>query len=251
MKILILGGTGEAIDLANGLHERSHQVITSLAGRTRHPHKPKGRMRTGGFGGVEGLADYLTREKIDYLVDATHPFAEEMSAHAVAASAEMQVPLLRLERPPFVEPDLAQWWRVDSVEAAAERLPHGATVLLTIGRQQLQPFVARGHARFIVRSIEPVEMDLPRNFEQITARPPFSREDELSLMKRRGVTHMVVKDAGGEQTSAKLEAAFMLKVQVVMIARPPLPEAETVNSVGDALAHFDQFPASKRFFFLP
>lgn len=251
MKILVLGGTGEAVELANALHTRGHQVVTSLAGRTRHPHKPKGRMRTGGFGGVDGLADYLRREKIEHVVDATHPFAAEMSAHAVAACARVELPLIRLERPSFVEPDLAQWWRVESVEAAAEKLPHGATVLLTIGRQQLAPFVARKHARFIVRSIEPAEVKLPRNFEQITARPPFSRDDELSLMKRRGVTHMVVKDAGGDQTSAKLEAAFMLKVQVIMIARPDLPEAETVSSVGDALAHFDQFPTTKRFFFLP
>lgn len=251
MKILILGGTGEAVELANALRARGHRTISSLAGRTRHPRKPKGKLRTGGFGGAEGLADYLVREKIDYLVDATHPFAEDMSAHAVTAGAQTGVPLLRLVRPPFVEPDLAQWWHVGDVEAATGKLPHGATVLLTIGRQHLEPFLARSDVRFIIRSIEPAEINLPRNFEQITARPPFNRDDELALMKRHGVTHMVVKDAGGEQTGAKLEAAFMLKVQVIMIARPALPEAESVSSVGDALAHFDQFPASKRFFFLP
>lgn len=251
MKILILGGTSEAVELANGLDERGHYVITSLAGRTQSPRQPKGKMRIGGFGGVDGLAEFLTHDKIDFVVDATHPFAAEISANVVAAAARRNIPVLRLERPPFVEPELAHWIRVDTVAAVADLLPFGATVFLTIGRQQLEPFMARSDVQFVVRSIEAAEVDLPGNFEQITARPPFTRNDELALMKRLGVTHMVTKDAGGAMTSGKLEAAFMLKVQVIMIGRPALPEAETVASVGDALAHFDQFPAPKRFFFLP
>lgn len=251
MKILILGGTSEAVELANGLDERGHQVTTSLAGRTQAPRQPKGKLRVGGFGGVDGLADAIRHDKYDYLVDATHPFAAEMSAHAVAAAARVNVPLLRLERPPFMEPALAGWWRVENVTAAAEKLPHGASVLLTVGRQQLEPFIARRDCRFIVRSIEAPELDLPDNFEPVIARPPFTRNEEMALMKRLGVTHLVAKDAGGGMTSAKLEAGFMLKVQVIMISRPHLPDAETVSSVGDALAHFDQFPARKRFFFLP
>lgn len=251
MKILILGGTAEAVELANALHERGHHVTTSLAGRTRNPHKPKGRLHVGGFGGIDGLAAWLSEHKTEYLIDATHPFADEISANAVAAAARTGISLLRLERPPFAEPDLAAWWRVESVEAAVDMLPHGASALLTIGRQQLEPFIRRDDVHFLVRSIEPPEKSLPANFTLITARPPFTRNDELMLMKREGVTHLVAKDAGGEMTQAKLEAAFMLKVQVIMIDRPHLPEAETVASVGDALAVFDQFPAPKRFFFLP
>lgn len=252
MKILILGGTAEAVELANSLHDKGHHAITSLAGRTSHPHTPKGRLHKGGFGGVEGLAEYLTHEKIDYLVDATHPFAADMSAHAVAASTRTQVPFLRLDRPGFIEPDLANWWRAENVEAVVDLLPHGATVMLTIGRQQLTPFMPRNDLQFLVRSIEAPEEKLPDNFKLLTSRPPFVRNDELMLMKREGVTHLVTKDAGGDMTSAKLEAAFMLKIQVIMVDRPVLPEAEqVVQSVGAALAVFDQFPAPKRFFFLP
>lgn len=251
MKILILGGTSEAVDLADALEERGHHVTTSLAGRTQHPHKPKGKLRIGGFGGVDGLAEVLVQDRFDYLVDATHPFADEISANAVAAAARVNVPLLRLERPPFVEPVLARWIRADTVEATVDLLPYGATVFLTIGRQQLAPFLARRDVSFLVRSIEAAEMELPENFRQMIARPPFSRNDELALMKRQGITHIVAKDAGGGMTSTKLEAAFMLKVQVIMVTRPDLPEADTVPNLGDALAVFDQFPASKRFFFLP
>lgn len=251
MKILILGGTAEAVELAGALSTRRHQVTTSLAGRTENPRKPAGGIHVGGFGGADGLAEFLTDRKFDYLVDATHPFASEISANAVTAAKKSGVPMVRIDRPPFAEPPQANWWRVADASQAASRLPHGATALLTIGRKLLEPFEARHDVHFLVRAIERPEIDLPDNFRLIQARPPFTRNEELGLMKREGVTHLLAKDAGGDMTGAKLQAAFMLKVQVIMLNRPDLPETNSVPGVEDALAVFDQFPAPKRFFFFP
>jgi len=249
--ILILGGTHEAHVLADRLVERRHRVTTAMAGRTSRPNRPRGRLLTGGFGGAEGLAGWLTDNRADFLIDATHPFAAEISANAVAASEAARVPMVRLERPGFVEPPQARWWRAASLEDALERLPQGAATLLTVGRQHLDALNERPDVHFIVRVIDTPDIALPANVTLIRSRPPFLRQDELALMKREGITHLVSKDAGGQMTSAKLEAAFMLKVQVVMIDRPELPPAETATSIDEVLKRIDQLPAPARSFFFP
>lgn len=252
MRILILGGTGEAIALAEALSQRRHRVTTALAGRTSAPHKPHGELRTGGFGGASGLADFLRKGKFEYLVDATHPFAAQISANAVEAAKATEVPLLRIDRPAWTEPEKAGWVHVASEAEAAEALPGSATVLLTIGRQHLEPFLARSDCRFILRCIEAPDIDLPANVSLRVARPPFDRQSELALMRQHNVSHLVTKNAGGAQTEAKIHAAFFLKVKVIMIDRPALPEAETVTNVAEAVAVFDQLPAPSRLFgFLP
>jgi len=252
VKILVLGGTGEAVILANALASKGHSVITALAGRTKNPARPKGKLISGGFGGADGLADYLRAKKIDYLIDATHPFAVEMSANAVAAAKKSDVPLTRLVGPVFAEPEGANWWRVKDADEAAQRLPNGATAFLTLGRQTLGAFTHRTDVRFLVRSIETPDIELPENFKAIQARPPFSRGDEIGLMKREGITHLVAKDSGSAQTQEKLEAAFMLRIQVIMIERPELEPCSEVGSVAEVLEIFAQLPPPKRrFFFFP
>ncbi len=252
MKVLILGGTSDAIEVAEMLHKRGHKVITSLAGLTSNPARPKGRVIVGGFGGGAGLAGYIKASKIDYLIDATHPFASGMSKNAVAAARATKIPLVRLIRPAFAEPPDAKWWRVNSLEEAAERLPAGATAFLTVGRQNLTPFIARTDVRFLVRSIEVPDLELADNFKTIQGRPPFSRGDEIALMQHEGITHLVAKDSGSLHTGAKLEAAYMLRVQVIMVNRPALLPAREVAGVAEIEAIFDQLPAPKsRFFFLP
>ncbi|MEX0860121.1 MAG: cobalt-precorrin-6A reductase [Cucumibacter sp.] len=252
MRILILGGTGEAVELANQLAERRHKVTTSLAGRTNNPHRPKGKLQVGGFGGAEGLAKFLADNHFDYLIDATHPFAAQISAHAVAAGKAAKVPLLRLERAPWPEPEKAGWVHVKDEEEAARALPVSATVLLTIGRQHLGPFVKRADCRFILRSIEAPEREPPENFVLHPERPPFTKPAELALMRRFGISHLVAKNSGGEQTAAKLDAAFFLKVKVVMINRPGLPPAQTVATVEETLEVVDHLPTpARRFTFLP
>ncbi|VAW16061.1 Cobalt-precorrin-6x reductase [hydrothermal vent metagenome] len=252
MKVLVLGGTQEGLVVAEILHNRRHRVITSLAGLTSNPKKPKGKVISGGFGGASGLAKYLKAHKIGYLIDATHPFSVQMSQNAIEAAMAAKVPMVRLVRPPFEEPDDANWWRVNSLEEAAKRMPVGSIVFLTVGRQNLAPFIKRKDVLFLVRSIEVPEMELPDNFKTIQGRPPFSRGEEIVLMNRENITHLVAKDSGSLHTGAKLEAAYMLRVQVIMVNRPALPPAPEVNSVAEIEAIFDQLPAPKsRFFFLP
>lgn len=235
-KILILGGTEEARLLADALVGMGHEVVTSLAGKTSDPLLPKGEMRTGGFGGAEGLARYLKAEGIERLVDATHPYAVEMSANAAWASKEAEVPLVRLTRPPWNEPQYAFWQHVGSTEEAAKALPAGARVMLTVGHKDLDLFLERTDCTFVVRSIEPLNMGLPEHAVAIAGRPPFYVGAETELLRRYGITHLVTKNSGGVQTEAKLQAALQLRATVLMIARPERAEAKEVPTVGRAIA---------------
>jgi len=236
MKILILGGTEEARALAEALVSMGHEVTTSLAGRTSEPLVPKGELRIGGFGGPEGLADYMRREGVRRLVDASHPYAVQMAHNAVLASRAAGVPLVRLLRPGWNEPQYAFWHHVLDSEQAAEGLPPGARALLTVGHKDLGIFLAREDCTFIVRTIEPMNFDLPPHATSLVTRPPYFVGAETELLKREAVTHLVTKNSGGVQTEAKLKAAQQLRVAVVVIARPELPEAHEVPTVGRAIA---------------
>jgi precorrin-6A/cobalt-precorrin-6A reductase len=240
MKVLILGGTGEARELAAALAMRGHEVTTSLAGRTSEPLMPAGAVRVGGFGGAEGLAAYLRAMGVERLVDATHPYAEEISANAVAATAPTGVPLVRLMRAPWVEPAGTRWRHVGSIEAAAAALPSGARVLVTSGHEGLGALLARDDCRFEVRLIEPPEGTLPGHAVLLLARPPYDVAGERELMRREGITHLVSKNSGGAQTAAKLEAAWALGVEVVMVDRPGYPAAVEVGSVAEAVEQVER-----------
>jgi precorrin-6A/cobalt-precorrin-6A reductase len=236
MKVLILGGTGEARELAAALVAHAHEVTTSLAGRTSEPLLPAGAVRVGGFGGAEGLAAYLRALGVERLVDATHPYADEISANAVAATEQTGVPLVRLMRAPWAEPAGARWRHVGSIEAAAAVLPSGARVLVTSGHEGLDELLARDDCRFVVRLIEAPERAMPGHAKLLLARPPYDLEGERELMRRERITHLVSKNSGGEQTAAKLEAARELGVEVVMVDRPGYPAAVEVETVMEAVA---------------
>ncbi|RDE09977.1 cobalt-precorrin-6A reductase [Pelagibacterium lacus] len=233
--ILILGGTGEARALAAALVARGHEVTTSLAGRTSAPSLPAGAVRSGGFGGAEGLAAYLAAQRPHLVIDATHPFAARISANAAAACRRTGTPLVRLERPAWSAPPDHPWIEVATIEAAAAILPSGATGFLSIGRQELAPFFSRPDCRFVARMIE-VPSGLPADWTAIAARGPFSRDDERALFSARGITHLVSKNSGGDQTHAKLDAAADLGIAVIMVARPPLPPVRSFSSVAALLA---------------
>lgn len=229
-RILILGGTGEARALAAILAARGYDVTSALAGRTRTPLLPAGAVRIGGFGGAEGLADFLREGGFSHLIDATHPFAAQISANAVEASRLAGTPLIRLERPAWQQPRGAKWMGVDTLAEAAAVLPAGARVLLTTGRQGIATFFARTDCRFVARVIELPET-VPEGWTVVSARGPFSVRDEKALMGAHGITHLVSKNSGGEQAVAKLEAAAALGVTVVMVRRPVLPQAVTVGTI--------------------
>ena len=235
MKILILGGTAEARELANRLVDKGHDIITSLAGRTQDPMLPKGGLRMGKFGGVPGLAAYLRASGIEQMVDATHPYAGQISINAVAAAQAANVPLLRLMRPAWVQQVGDAWVTVQSAAEAAAALPHNADVLLTTGHAGLEHFMVRDDCQFVVRTIEAPAQELPRHASLLQTRPPYGVSDEMALMEREGITHLVTKNSGGRQTAPKLEAARRLGVKVIMIARPVYGPANEVASVDDAI----------------
>ena len=236
MKVLILGGTEEARQLADQLVTMGHDVITSYSGKTSEPVLPQGAVRTGGFGGARGLSDFLLKNGIERLVDATHPYSVRMATNAVEAAAFTGIKLVRLTRPPWKEPQYAFWHHVSTPDEAAAGLPAGARVLLTVGHTRLDIYLARTDCSFVVRSIEPPEKPLPVNAQSLIARPPFFVGGETELMQYEGITHLITKNSGGVQTEAKLKAAEQLRLAVVMIARPVLPEAHEAPTVGRAIA---------------
>jgi len=231
--ILILGGTSEGRALAAALSP--FRVISSLAGRTREPLLPAGEVRIGGFGGVDGLVDYLRAERVDVLVDATHPFAEQISAHAAAAAEITGRPLLVLRRPGWIEQPGDDWRRVPTLDAAAALLPRlGHRVFLTTGRQGLAAFANTDECWFLARSVEPPTPPLPRHLEVLLDRGPFTVEGELHLLRTHRIDVLVSKDSGG--ADAKLTAARRQRIPVVLIDRPaPAPATVTVDSVEAAV----------------
>jgi precorrin-6A/cobalt-precorrin-6A reductase len=232
--VLILGGTGEARALAGALD--GHTVISSLAGRTRSPLLPAGEVRIGGFGGADGLAGFLRSRRIDVLVDATHPFAERISANAAAAAAAAGVPLLALRRPGWVEQPGDDWRRVRSPGDAAALLPRlGHRIFLTTGRQGIAAFAAVDGCWFLARSVEPPDPPTPRRLAILLDRGPFTLDGERRLLRDHRIDVLVSKDSGGP--AAKLAAARERGIPVVLIDRPPAPPgAATVGSVREAVA---------------
>ncbi len=239
-RLLILGGTGDAVALARELAERPDlEVITSLAGQTRNPVRPLGALRQGGFGGSQGLRDYLETETIDLVVDATHPFATTISDNAVAACAASGRPYLRLARPPWAPVPGDSWLPVASAADAAAALPAGARALVTVGRKELAHFLSRDDVVVVARMIEAPPAGAVAHCEILLARPPFSFDSEIELMRRRRIDHLVSKNSGGHATYAKIAAARALGLPVLMIARPSKPAARSAPSVPALVAMID------------
>ena len=236
MKVLIFGGTGEARDLAGRLSDHGHAVTTSLAGRTIAPLMPKGDVRIGGFGGIAALAGFLETERFDWTIDATHPFAARMSQQILVAAEQVKTPFLRLIRPGWQKPSNAQWIDVPDIPAAFTSVPRNAVVLVTSGHEGLTYCGQQKTSRFVVRLIEQPDIALPDNTELLIARPPYTFDGEVALMRDYGITHMIAKNAGGMQTQAKIDAAAALDIVTLMVRRPTLPAAREVSSVDQAFA---------------
>jgi precorrin-6A/cobalt-precorrin-6A reductase len=243
--LLLLGGTGEALRLARELQGHARvRCISSLAGRTETPERPPGDVRIGGFGGIDGLRDYLVAEKIDLVLDAAHPFAAQMARHAHEACAVLNIPRAKLVRPPWVAAPGDRWTMMPSVAAAATflRFHPARRIFLTVGRQEIGPFVPLGRDDggreagrwFLTRMIDPPADDVavPQG-ETILARGPFAPDDEKALMQQHRIDLLVTKNSGG--AAGKIAAAAELHIPVLMIERPPLPSGTALDSVGAAL----------------
>jgi precorrin-6A/cobalt-precorrin-6A reductase len=250
LRVLILGGTADANRLAAALANDSRiDAVLSYAGRTENPTPPPISWRLGGFGGIDGLVAYLRAENIARVIDATHPFAAQISAHAIAACATAGVPLLALERPPWQRAPLDHWIEVDDLAAAAEALGTAPRrVFLGIGRQYLQTFAAHSQHAYLVRLVDPPRAPLPlRDAEVIVARGPFDRAGDLAMLSSYRAEIVVARNAGGNSASAKIEAARDLALPVVMVRRPVIPARETVETVAEVLRWLghDKTPAER------
>jgi precorrin-6A/cobalt-precorrin-6A reductase len=235
-QVLVLGGTGEARRLAAALVADGVDVLSSLAGRVAEPALPDGEVRIGGFGGAGGLAAWLTGHRPRAVVDATHPFAAQITSSAATAAAATGTPLLRLQRPGWTPGPGDDWRFVDTLAGAAEAAAGYRSVFVTTGRQGVAAFAALP-GRVLVRSVDPPDGPLPAGTTLLLARGPFSVADERALMREQAVDVVVTKDSGGHMTEAKLTAARELGLPVVLVRRPALPPGiATVATVEEALA---------------
>lgn len=237
-RVLLLGGTGDSRALAERLAGRDDiEVISSLAGRTEQPATLPGALRIGGFGGAEALADYLREERIDLLIDATHPFAARISDNAEAACRLTGTPRLVVARPPWQPVEGDNWIHVAHAAAAADALPGlAARVFLSVGRQEIEAFAGLPRLWFLVRMIDAPRGELPlKRYEVVLGRGPFEENGERALFLLHGIQALVTKNSGGEATYAKIAVARQLRLPVVMIERPPHGVGETAASVEEAM----------------
>ena len=220
-RILILGGTKEAAALAKQLVDQGHHPVTSLAGRTRDPKPLAGDVRFGGFGGAEKMADWLVENNIEKVIDATHPFATQISANAKLACELASIELETNNRPPWQKTSADIWINCATLEEAVSAIPQNARVFLALGSQHLDDFVHQRSVHFVIRMIDPPAEPLPfKRYDLITGHPASDWEQEKKLLLEHQITHIVCRNSGGSGAYAKIEAARALKIPVIMIEMP-------------------------------
>jgi precorrin-6A/cobalt-precorrin-6A reductase len=235
-RLLILGGTGDATKLTSEASQLSGvEIIYSLAGRTRKPSLPDCETRIGGFGGADGLAAYMNDAKIDLVIDATHPFAENMAAHAAEACTKTSIPRLKFCRTPWVSGDIS-WQSINTyAEAAAALSTMGDRVFLSIGTKDLDAFSGLSDKWFFLRAVEEPALPVPLlNHGMLLERGPFDEGHERTLMVTYQIDVLVSKNSGGTM-AAKLQAAHDLNIPIVMIEQPAMLEGEVVGNVKDTV----------------
>jgi precorrin-6A/cobalt-precorrin-6A reductase len=235
--ILILGGTGEASALAAAVAERGLNATLSYAGRTANPRAQPVPIRIGGFGGVSGLERHIREEGVTRLIDATHPFAATMSAHAVAAAEATGVPLIALTRPAWQPLPGDRWHTVPDIAVAVAALSGPARrVMLALGRMHVEAFAAQPQHRYLLRFVDRPDVPpaLP-DHRLVVDRGPFTVEGDMRLLQEHGIDLIVCKNAGGTGAEAKIVAARRLSLPVLMIDRPFIPARATVHAVGDVM----------------
>jgi precorrin-6A/cobalt-precorrin-6A reductase len=241
-RILILGGTTEARLLGERLAKRGDLNVTlSLAGRTAAPVPHAVPIRVGGFGGAAGLADYLIAERIDALLDATHPYANIISANAAAAARRTAVPFMTLRRPPWTAVAGDRWIEVNGIAAAVSAIgAEPRSVFVALGRNELGAFAGAPQHRYLVRSVDPVEPPLPLpQVAYVNARGPFSEAADRALMTAHQIDVIIAKNSGGNAAYGKIAAARALGIEVIILSRPSAPNAPAVDTIDDAIAWLD------------
>jgi precorrin-6A/cobalt-precorrin-6A reductase len=237
-RILLLGGTTEASLMARAIADAGLEGVYSYAGRTEAPMGQPIHMRVGGFGGTEGLQAYLRAERISHVIDATHPFAAQMSTNAVAACAAENIPLIALERAPWLADDSDRWTHVADIPAAVAALSGPPKrVFLAIGRQHVDAFAAQPQHDYLLRLVDAPTgaLSLPQA-RVVVARGPFDLAGDTALMRGHGTEVVVAKNAGGKGAVAKIAAARALGLPVLMIDRPRVPERTVARKVSEVMA---------------
>lgn len=244
-RLLLLGGTTEASQLAQVLAATGISAVFSYAGRTEQPVAQPMPTRIGGFGGVEGLARYIRAEGVTHVVDATHPFAAQMSRNAIEACALTGTHLCAFERPEWVAGPGDVWLPVADIDAAADALPAApARVFLAIGKQHLASFARKPQHHYLLRLVDTPVAPLPLpDAEAVVARGPFTADEDLALLKSHRITYVISKNAGGTGAEAKLKAARILQIPVIMIGRPSLPPRTIFGQVGQVMGWINAHPA--------
>ncbi len=232
MKIIIFGGTKEAREFANSLHDLCHDITFSLAGRTSNPKLPKNiKTNIGGFGGAQNLSDYFKMNNFDLILDITHPYAQNISNQLVKAANLSNKKLMRFKRHIWQKTSKLNWQDFTSLEQAIKQLPTKAITFITTGHKGLELLQIRMDCKFIVRLIEKPKTTLDKNCSLIINNPPYEFEQEKTLMKTHNITHLISKNSGSDQTKAKIKAANELGVKVFMIERPILAPTEEFFSL--------------------
>ncbi len=246
MRVLLLGGTTEASRLAHALKSAGIETVFSYAGRTSAPLAQPVPVRIGGFGGVAGLRAYFENEAITHVVDATHPFAARMSNNAYTACAHSGVALIRFERPAWQQQTGDNWHCVATIKAACDALPDApARVFLAIGKMHIGQFAAKPQHHYLLRLVDAPEGPLPLpDVSHLVARGPFDMAGDVALLQAHRITHVVAKNAGGSGAVAKVEAARALGLEMIMIARPDLPET-TVAPDTETVLRWLHHPADR------
>jgi precorrin-6A/cobalt-precorrin-6A reductase len=236
LRVLILGGTTEGRVLGERLARDSRfDVLLSFAGRTASLRRPDVPHRIGGFGGAEGLRAFLNTERFEALVDATHPFAAQMSANAVIAAERARVPLVRFEREAWRAVTGDRWIPVVNMVDAAHAIgAEPRRVFLSVGRSEVAAFAAAPQHAYLIRAVDSFEPPL-REARVLAARGPFTLAGELELLMRERIDVIVSKDSGTEATIAKIHAARELRLPVIMVERPALPAAPLAHALEDVV----------------
>ena len=241
-RVLILGGTTEARLLGEQLAGRGGLDVTlSLAGRTASPVPHAVPVRVGGFGGADGLADYIMKERIDALIDATHPYATIISENASVAARQASVPFVALHRAPWKAVAGDRWIEVNDTRAAVRALGEAPRrVFVTIGRNELAPFAAAPQHFYLIRSVDPVDPPLPLpHVSYVTERGPFSEAHDRALMTEHKIDVVIAKNSGGNAAYGKIAAARALGIEVIILRRPRAAEASALHAIDDAIAWLD------------
>lgn len=248
LKLLLLGGTSEATRLAKAVAQMlGVAAVLSLAGRTSKAAPSPVPVRVGGFGGVEGLAHYLVQDGVDIVVDATHPFAAQISNNAIAACAKANVPLLAIERPPWQRTDRDTWIEHATAEDAIAALPDApSTVFSALGRSAIPLLCAKPQHRYVIRVVDPSAPPAElREAVIISARGPFRTEDDIALFREYRIARVLTKNAGGDAAYSKIAAARALQLPVHIVKRPDIAKRHTVTTSDEALSWIAHHHASR------